>query len=168
MATVFRRKPLFPLKFLNGTSLTSLKLKVVSTETISEDQARISATSFIEDIYRIKVMYTALASLLSDGQWLKIGSRRNNLLILISTGYYEMNRYLYFSMPLYMNFAYSNSFGSVPSVAIAYYSTKQCSQQLDNFSQASRHRLDEKNDSICNIFFINASKSLVSLFETMR
>ena len=126
-------------------------------------QQRVLSKTFTES-----VMYTALASLLSDGQWLKIGSRRNNLLILISTGYYEMNRYLYFSMPLYMNFAYSNSFGSVPSVAIANYSTKQCSQQLDNFSQASRHRLDEKNDSICNIFFINASKSLVSLFETMR
>lgn len=125
-------------------------------------QQRVLSKTFTES------MYTALASLLSDGQWLKIGSRRNNLLILISTGYYEMNRYLYFSMPLYMNFAYSNSFGSVPSVAIANYSTKQCSQQLDNFSQASRHRLDEKNDSICNIFFINASKSLVSLFETMR
>lgn len=163
VATVLRRKPLFPLKFLNGTSLASLKLKVVSTETISEDQARISATSFIEDIYRI-IMYTALASLLSDGQWLKIGSRRNNFLISISTGYYEMNRYLYFSMPLCMNFEYNNSFDSVPSVAIANYSTKQCSQQLDNFSQASRHRLDKKNDSICNIFFINASKSLVSLF----
>ena len=167
MATVLRRKPLFPWKFLNGTSLTSLKLKVVSTETISEDQARISATSFIEDTYRI-IMYTALASLLSDDQWLKIGSRRNNLLISISTGYYEMNRYLYFSMPLCMNFEYNNSSGSVPSVAIANHSTKQCSQQLDNFSQASRHRLDKKNDSICNIFFINASKSLVSLFETMR
>lgn len=167
MATVLRRKPLFPLKFLNGTSLTSLKLKVVSTETISEDQARISATSFIEEIYRI-IMYTALASLLSDGQWLKIGSRRNNLLISISTGYYQMNRYLYFSMPLCMNFEYNNSFGSVPYVAIANYSTKQCSQQLDNFSQASRHRLDKKNDSICHIFFIDASKSLVSLFETMR
>ena len=113
-------------------------------------------------------MYTALASLLSDGQWLKIGSRRNNLLISISTGYYQMNRYLYFSMPLCMNFEYNNSFGSVPYVAIANYSTKQCSQQLDNFSQASRHRLDKKNDSICHIFFIDASKSLVSLFETMR
>lgn len=102
VATVLRRKPLFPLKFLNGTSLTSLKLKVVSTETISEDRARISATSFIEDMYRI-IMYTTLASLLSDGQWLKIGSRRNNFLISISTGYYEMNRYLYFSLPLCMN-----------------------------------------------------------------
>ena len=153
VATVLRRKPLFPLKFLNGTSLASLKLKVVSTETISEDQARISATSFIEDIYRI-IMYTALASLLNDGQWLKIGSRRNNLLIsLVFTGYNQMNRYLYFSTPLCMNFEYNNSFGSVPSVAIANYSTKQCSQQLDNFSQASRHRLDKKNDSICNIFF---------------
>lgn len=55
-------KPLFPLKFLNEASLTSLKLKKVWTETISEDQARISATSFIEDSYRI-IMYTALASL---------------------------------------------------------------------------------------------------------
>lgn len=153
MATVLRRKPLFPLKFLNGTSLTSLKLKVVSTETISEDQARISATSFIEDIYRI-IMYTALASLLSDGQWLKIGSRRNNSLISISTGYYQMNRYLYFSMPLCMNFEYNNSFGSVPSVAIANYSTKQCSQQLDNFSQTSRHRLAKKTTRYATFFLL--------------
>ena len=55
-------KPLFPLKFLNEASLTSLKLKKAWIETISEDQARISATSFIEDSYRI-IMYTALASL---------------------------------------------------------------------------------------------------------
>ena len=55
-------KPLFPLKFLKEASLTSLKLKVVWTETISEDQARISATSFIEHSSRI-IMYAALASL---------------------------------------------------------------------------------------------------------
>lgn len=147
--------------------MTTLKLKLVSTETISKGQARISTTSFIEDIYRI-TMYTALASLLSDGQWLKIGSRRNNLFISISTGYYQMNRYLYFSMPLCINFEYNNSFGSVPSVAIANHSTKQCSQQLDNLSQASRHRLDKKTTRYATFFFINASKCLVSLFETMR
>ena len=88
--------PLFPLKFLNETSLTSVKLKVGWTKTISEDQARISAKSFIEDSYRI-IMYTALASL--NGQWLKIGSRRNRqFLISISTGYYEANRHLWFEV----------------------------------------------------------------------
>ena len=84
---------LFPLKFLNEASV---KLKVGWTKTISEDQARISAKSFIEDSYRI-IMYTALASL--NGQWLKIGSRRNRqFLISISTGYYEANRHLWFEV----------------------------------------------------------------------
>lgn len=57
-------------------------------------------------------------------------------------------------MPLCMNFEYNNSFGSVPSVAIANYSTKQCSQQLDNFSQTSRHRLAKKTTRYATFFLL--------------